>query len=197
MIMDEVKNDSELTDDNMLPKGCRIGCFSMIGIFTALWLLILIGSSPRNYMTFQKYRPDKNNSIIEQETGIAFPPFRIVGKDIYNDEIISKVFSYNGEMEFDEVPDDGFYHKLDSLCNLGIINGGEARHENRKRWKHFGNTYGSQVHEFYDFKHIIRNRNNENRFISYKIEIEKGEKKWRLRILEGYTGILSGETNLE
>lgn len=51
----------------------------MLGIFIALLLLILIGSSPRNYMTFQKYRPDKKDNIIEQETGIVFPPICILG----------------------------------------------------------------------------------------------------------------------
>lgn len=122
MIMDEVKNDSELTDENLLPKGCRIGCFSMLGIFIALLLLILIGSSPRNYMTFQKYRPDKKDNIIENETGIAFPPFKLVDKDIYDDGLFSAL-GYTGNMEFEEVPGDDLYHKLDSLCDLGIITG--------------------------------------------------------------------------
>ena len=187
--MEEVKNNTELTDDNLLPKGCRIGCFSMLGIFIALLLLILIGSSPRNYMTFQKYRPDKKDNIIENETGIAFPSFKLVDKDIYDDGLFSTL-GYAGDMEFDEVPGDEFYHKLDSLCDLGIITG-KARHENRKAWKHYGNTYGSQVHEFYEFKHIIRNRRNENRILTYKIEIEKGQKNWRVRIREGYRGEFS------
>jgi hypothetical protein len=190
MIMEVVKNDSELTDDNLQPKGCRIGCLSMLGIFTVILLLVLIGSSPRNYMTFQKYRPDKKDNIIEQETGIAFPPFKLVDKDIYDDGIISGMFSYNGELEFYEVPGDEFYHKLDSLCDLGIITG-KARHENRKAWKHYGNTYGSQVHELYEFKHIIRNMRSENRILTYKIEIEKGQKNWRVKIKEGYKGEFS------
>lgn len=187
--MEEVKNNTELTDDNLLPKGCWIGCFSMLGIFIALLLLILIGSSPRNYMTFQKYRPDKKDNIIEQETGIAFPSFKLVDKDIYDDGLFSTL-GYIGFLEFDEVPCDEFYHKLDSLCDLGIITG-KARHENRKAWKHYGNTYGSQEHEFYEFKHIIRNRRKENRILTYKIEIEKGQKSWRVRIIEGYRGEFS------
>lgn len=76
------------------------------------------------------------------------------------------------------------------LYDLGIITA-KARHENRKAWKHYGNTYGSQVHEFYEFKHIIRNRRNENRILTYKIEIEKGQKNWRVRIREGYRGEFS------
>ena len=161
----------------------------MLGIFIALLLLILIGSSPRNYMTFQKYRPDKKDNIIENETGIAFPSFKLVDKDIYDDGLFSTL-GYIGFLEFDEVPCDEFYHKLDSLCDLGIITG-KARHENRKAWKHYGNTYGSQVHEFYEFKHIIRNRRNENMILTYKIEIEKGQKNWRVRIREGYRGEFS------
>lgn len=187
--MEKEKNDPQMTDDHLLPKGCRIGCFSMLGIFIALLLLILIGSSPRNYITFQKYRPDKKDNIIENETGIAFPSFKLVDKDIYDDGLFSTL-GYIGFLEFDEVPCDEFYHKLDSLCDLGIITG-KARHENRKAWKHYGNTYGSQVHEFYEFKHIIRNRRNENRILTYKIEIEKGQKSWRVRIREGYRGEFS------
>ena len=194
--MEEVKNNTELNDDNLLPKGCRIGCLSMLGIFTALLLLILIGSSPSNYMTYMKYRPDKKHNNIEQETGISFPSFKLVKKDVYDDGMLSR-FGYTGFLEFDEVPDDGFYQKLDSLCNLGIITAGEARHENRKVWKHFGNTYGSQVHEFYTFKHVIRNRKNEHRFISYTIEIQKGEKEWRLWMIEGYSGDYPSEYTLE
>lgn len=65
-------------------------------------------------MTLQKYRPDKKDNIIEQETGIAFPSFKLVDKDIYDDGLFSTL-GYIGFLEFDEVPCDEFYHKLDSL----------------------------------------------------------------------------------
>lgn len=182
--MEDLKHKSERNEDGLPPNGCRTGCLSMLGLSVVFLLLTIIGSSPRNYRTYQKYRPDKKDNIIEEETGIAFPSFSLKSQDIYDDGLF-KTLGYTGKLEFDEIPDDRFYLQLDSLCSLGIIEG-KARHENRKQWKHYSTPYNPELPDEYRFKHIIRDRKNENRVIIYRIDLEKGKKDWILHITEGY-----------
>ena len=182
--MDYKTEGSEATNERKATKGCRMGCLSMVVFFTALMFWIAIGLSPNNYLTFRKYRPDKKNNNIEEETGIRFPSFKLLNQKI-NDNSMIGVLYYDAELEFDEVPNDGFYQKLDSLCESGIITG-PARHENRKRWKCYDVSYNPGLTDEYNFMHVIRNRRNIHRIIVYIIEINKGQKKWRMRIRDGY-----------
>ena len=187
--MEDLKHKSDRNENGLPPNGCRTGCLSMLGLSVVFLLLTIIGSSPRNYRTYQKYRPDKKNNIIEEETGIAFPSFSLKSQDIYDDGLF-KTFGYTGKLEFDEIPNDIFYLQLDSLCSLGITEG-KARHENRKQWNHHFTSYNPELPDEYRFKHIIRDRRNANRVIIYRIDLEKGKKDWILHITEGYKGEFS------
>lgn len=191
----EYKMDgTELTGERKATKGCRIGCLSMLVFFTALIYWIAIGQSPNNYLTYRKYRPDKKNNNIEEVTGIRFPSFKLVNQKISDNSIVGGLY-YDGRLEFDEVPDEGFYQKLDSLCTLGVITG-PARHENKRRWKCYDVSYNPGLTDQYFFKFVLRDRRNIHRIILYTIEINKGQKEWRMRIRDEYEAYYS-ETELK
>lgn len=177
---------TEPTGERKATKGCRIGCLSMLVLFTALIYWIAIGQSPSNYLTFRKYRPDKKNNNIEEVTGIRFPSFKLLDQNLVDNSIFGGLY-YNAKLEFNEVPSDVFYQKLDSLCELGIITG-PARHENKKRWKCYDVSYNPVLTDEYFFKHVLRDRRNIHRIIVYTITINKGQKEWKMRICDSYEG---------
>lgn len=184
--MENNMDGSGLNSERKATKGCRIGCLSMIVFFTALIFWISVGQSPSNYLTFRIYRPDRKRNNIEEVTGIGFPSFKVVKRNLYDHSILGGL-CYDVELEFDDVPDDEFYLKLDSLCDLGIITG-PARHENRKLWKHYDVSYNPELADDYFFKHILRDRRNIHRIIVYTVELAKGQKTWRIRISDRYEG---------
>ena len=191
----EYKMDgTELTGERKATKGCRIGCLSMLVLFTALFYWIAIGQSPSNYLTFRKYRPDKKNNNIEEVTGIRFPSFKLLERNIVDNTIFGGLY-YNAKLEFNEVPSDVFYQQLDSLCELGIITG-PARHENKKVWKLYDVSYNPGLTDEYFFKLILRDRRNIHRIIVYTVAINRGQKEWRMRICDSYEGYYS-ETELK
>lgn len=191
----EYKMDgTELTGERKATKGCRIGCLSMLVFFTALIYWIAIGQSPNNYLTYRKYRPDKKNNNIEEVTGIRFPSFKLLSQKISDNSIVGGLY-YDAKLEFDEVPNEGFYQKLDSLCELGIITR-PARHENKRRWKCYDVSYNPGLTDQYFFKFVLRDRRNIHRIILYTIEINKGQKEWRMRIRDEYEAYYS-ETELK
>ena len=181
---------TEPTGERKATKGCRIGCLSMLAFFTALIYWIAIGQSPSNYLTYRMYRPDKKkNNNIEEVTGIRFPSFKLLSQKISDNSIVGGLY-YDAKLEFDEVPNDGFYQKLDSLCELGVITG-PARHENKKRWKLYDVSYNPGLTDEYFFKLILRNRRNIHRIIYYTIAINRGQKEWRMRICDSYEAYYS------
>lgn len=192
--MEKKMDGTEVTGERKATKGCRIGCLSMLVLFTALIYWIAIGQSPSNYLTYRKYRPDKKNNNIEEVTGIIFPSFKLLSQKISDNSIIGGLY-YDAKLEFDEVPNEEFYQKLDSLCELGIITG-PARHENKKVWKLYDVSYNPGLTDEYFFKLILRDRRNIHRIIVYTVAINRGQKEWRMRICDSYEGYYS-ETELK
>ena len=86
--MEKKMDGTEVTGERKATKGCRIGCLSMLVLFTALIYWIAIGQSPSNYLTYRKYRPDKKNNNIEEVTGIRFPSFKLLSQKISDNSII-------------------------------------------------------------------------------------------------------------
>lgn len=96
-------------------RGCGRGCLIMICVFAGIVLLFIIIGKIIDYRIC-RHAPDWAEYVEEFAEGVEFPPYEFVSYEWIGPQFPD--YHNRTTFRFNEVPDSGFYMKLDSLCRI-------------------------------------------------------------------------------